>query len=214
MTLDVGGNDTKSLVILSSEDKHECRLRNAGEPPVDMACLAARAILLLWDQQRGRGADSEDIEAAIATACWQLRNKVACEVPREGCLASLPVFTHGQTRRLREYIDQNIDATLRVVDLGRLVQRSQAHFSRSFKRTFGLSPHTYIMRRRVELAAMLMVASDSSLSQIAIQCGFCDQPHFCRHFRRVTGLSPAAWRREAHNGRTFKPPAVKTRPAV
>ena len=102
---------------------------------------------------------------------------------------------------LREYIDANIDSRLRIVDLSRLVQLSASHFSHSFKSTFGRSPHAYIMRRRVERATLLMLASDCSLGDIAMQCGFADQAHFSRHFRLVTGVSPAAWRRTARVNR-------------
>jgi AraC-like DNA-binding protein len=102
---------------------------------------------------------------------------------------------------LREYIDANIDSRLRIADLSRLVQLSASHFSHSFKSTFGRSPHAYIMRRRVERATVLMLASDCSLGDIAMQCGFADQAHFSRHFRLVTGVSPAAWRRTARVNR-------------
>jgi AraC-like DNA-binding protein len=102
---------------------------------------------------------------------------------------------------LREYIDANIDSRLRIVDLSRLVQLSASHFSHSFKSTFGRSPHAYIMRRRVERATLLMLASECSLGDIAMQCGFADQAHFSRHFRLVRGVSPAAWRRTARVNR-------------
>jgi AraC family transcriptional regulator len=57
------------------------------------------------------------------------------------------------------------------------------------------------MRRRVERATILMLASNCSLGDIAMQCGFADQAHFSRHFRLVTGVSPAAWRRTARVNR-------------
>jgi AraC family transcriptional regulator len=51
------------------------------------------------------------------------------------------------------------------------------------------------MRRRVERAQGLMLRSDVSLAQIAIDCGFADQAHFNKSFRRILGESPGAWRR-------------------
>jgi AraC family transcriptional regulator len=101
-----------------------------------------------------------------------------------------------QTRKVRDYIDSHITGPIFVADLCALVQRSEAHFSRSFKHTFGESPHAFVVRRRVELAAQYMLSTDASLSDIALRCGFTDHAHLCKHFRQAAGQTPAAWRRE------------------
>jgi AraC family transcriptional regulator len=100
-----------------------------------------------------------------------------------------------QARKVRDYIDSHITESVFVADLCALIQRSEAHFSRSFKRTFGESPHSFVVRRRVELAAQYMLSTDASLSDIALRCGFTDQAHLCKHFRQAAGQTPAAWRR-------------------
>jgi AraC family transcriptional regulator len=100
-----------------------------------------------------------------------------------------------QARKVRDYIDSHITGPILVADLCALVQRSAAHFSRSFKRTFGESPHSFVVRRRVEVAAQCMLGTDASLSDIAFRCGFADQAHLSKHFRQAAGQSPAAWRR-------------------
>jgi AraC family transcriptional regulator len=102
-----------------------------------------------------------------------------------------------QARKVRDYIDSHLTGPVLVADLCALFQRSEAHFSRSFKRTFGESPHAFLVRRRVELAAQYMLTTDASLSDIAARCGFTDQAHLCKHFRQAEGQSPAAWRRAA-----------------
>jgi AraC family transcriptional regulator len=100
-----------------------------------------------------------------------------------------------QARKVRDYIDSHISGPVLVADLCSLVQRSEAHFSRSFKHTFGESPHAFLVRRRLELAAHYMLTIDASLSDIALRCGFTDQAHLSKHFRQSTGQTPAAWRR-------------------
>ena len=100
-----------------------------------------------------------------------------------------------QARKVRAYIDSHITGPVFVVDLCALIQRSEAHFSRSFKRTFGESPHDFVVRRRLELAAQYMLTTDAAMSDIALRCGFTDQAHLCKHFRQATGETPAAWRR-------------------
>jgi AraC family transcriptional regulator len=100
-----------------------------------------------------------------------------------------------QVRKVQEFVDAHIAGRILVADLGAIVQLSEAHFSRLFTRAFGLTPHAFVLRRRLELAAQLMLESTDSLTDIALSCGFTDQAHLCKHFRRSMGVTPAAWRR-------------------
>jgi AraC-like DNA-binding protein len=98
-------------------------------------------------------------------------------------------------RRVSNHIEMNLDTTVRTKDLAALVELSSFHFCRAFRDSFGDSPHAYITRRRVERAQGFMLTTNTSLSQIAIDCGLADQSHFNRLFRRFVGESPGAWRR-------------------
>jgi len=105
-----------------------------------------------------------------------------------------------QVKRVNRFIDENLTEPILLKDLSAVAQRSTAYFCRAFKRTFGRSPHAYLIDRRVKFARDLMLESDAPLSEIAQAAGFADQSHFCRHFRPVTGETPAAWRRERAGG--------------
>lgn len=100
-----------------------------------------------------------------------------------------------QIRRVTAHIDADLAAKVRIKDLARLIEVSSSHFSRAFKQSFADTPHRYVMRRRVERAKTLMLATKTSLGRIAADCGFADQPHFNRHFRRLVGENPNTWRR-------------------
>jgi AraC family transcriptional regulator len=100
-----------------------------------------------------------------------------------------------QARKVQDYIDGHITGPVPVSDLCALVRFSEAHFSRSFKRTFGESPHAFVIRRRLEVAAQYMLQTDVPLSDIALRCGFADQAHLSRLFRHASGLTPSGWRR-------------------
>jgi AraC family transcriptional regulator len=139
----------------------------------------------------------QGVHGTILRAASLLRKQIDPEV------AQAPPDERGglrpwQARKVRAYIDGHITAPVLVADLCALVRLSEAHFSRAFRRTFGKSPHAFMIRRRVELAAQYMLQTEAPLSDIALRCGFTDQPHLCKHFRQITGHTPAAWRR-AHS---------------
>lgn len=100
-----------------------------------------------------------------------------------------------QIRKVTAHIESNLDRPLRSSDLAQLVRLSAAHFSRTFRNSFGCSPLEFVTRRRMERAQGLMLSTDLPLSRIAIDCGFADQAHFSRLFRRTVGESPRVWRR-------------------
>jgi AraC family transcriptional regulator len=100
-----------------------------------------------------------------------------------------------QVRAVTTHVDMNLDKPIRSSELATAVRLDPGYFCRVFRESFGEPPLRYVTRRRVERAQRLMLSSDISLSQIALDCGFADQAHFSRLFRRVTGDSPRAWRR-------------------
>jgi len=133
-------------------------------------------------------------QGTLLEAASLLRQQIDPPAPQESPDARERLLAW-QARKVRDYIDSHITGPVLIADLCALVQRSPAHFARSFKRTFGEPPHSFVVRRRVELAAQYMLTTDASLSDIALQCGFTDQAHLCKHFRQAMGQTPAAWRR-------------------
>src|SRR6516225_12413689 len=79
-----------------------------------------------------------------------------------------------QARRLVEYIDTDIAERMSLHQLARMAGLSNRHFSRAFKQTFGLPTHTYVIRRRIEVAQSVMLRSQLPLSDIALACGLSD----------------------------------------
>jgi len=100
-----------------------------------------------------------------------------------------------QVRKLTTYVEMHLDSEIATTDLAALVKLSTFYFCRAFRESFNESPHAYVMRRRIERAQGLMLHSDASLGQIAIDSGFAEQTHFNKSFRRIVGESPGAWRR-------------------
>jgi transcriptional regulator GlxA family with amidase domain len=71
---------------------------------------------------------------------------------------------------------------------------SQAHFSRSFKRAFGVPPHRYLLTRRIERATALLRDTELPITDIAFQTGWQSLGTFGRIFRDITGESPSTMR--------------------
>jgi AraC-like DNA-binding protein len=94
-----------------------------------------------------------------------------------------------------KYIKEHLDQCIRTSELASSLSLSVSHFSHAFKKTTGKTPMMYVAAARVKAARQHMLSSAKSLSEIALNHGFCDQSHFCRIFRRETGLSPQAWRK-------------------
>lgn len=108
-----------------------------------------------------------------------------------------------QVARIDDFIEQNLDQCIRTKELASLLSLSASYFSHLFKQTMGMTPLMYVAARRVEAAGQCMLWSESSLSEIALSHGFCDQSHFCRVFKRETGLSPQTWRK-LYSGTTHR----------
>lgn len=96
----------------------------------------------------------------------------------------------GDARRVADYIEAGLSSSLTIRDLAVVAHMSPYHFARKFKEQFGLSPHRYVMARRLERARMLMSASDLSIKQIVSRCGFYDQSHLTRLYRARYGTTP------------------------
>jgi len=102
--------------------------------------------------------------------------------------------------RLRAYIDANLENTIRIADLAGFTGLSASYFFRAFKGSFGLTPHAYIVWRRLERARHMLLSTNDPICQIALACGLADQAHFSRLFHRQTGQPPGVWRRQRRGG--------------
>jgi AraC-like DNA-binding protein len=101
-----------------------------------------------------------------------------------------------QTRRAKEILAANLDGAVPLTEVARQCGLSVGHFSRSFRRSFGTTPHQWLVQRRLDAAKDLIRSCRMPLSNVALSCGFADQSHLTRVFTREVGASPAAWRRE------------------
>lgn len=93
-----------------------------------------------------------------------------------------------------EYINENLDRDLTLVELASVVQMSTYYFARLFKQSTGLTPHQYVLNCRIERAKMLLKTRKLSITEICKLVGFHSPSHFIALFRKFTKMTPKAYR--------------------
>jgi AraC-like DNA-binding protein len=96
--------------------------------------------------------------------------------------------------RARDAIDRAYSQTLDITNLAAIASVSEAHFIRTFKATFGETPHRYLQRRRVERAMFMLRETPKSVTDTCLDSGFTSLGTFSRTFRDIVGMSPTDYR--------------------
>ena len=187
----------EQLAVAQSPDRGDARAvvpicRSIEGNPVARSICDALAV---WEQ------DCAEARRYIEHALVLTRCVIPVDVPCKGMLADW------QVRRVVDHIRANLETTLRIDDVAKLVRLSASYFSRAFKRTVGQSFSDFVIQARIDLAKDLLLSTELPISQIALKCGLSDQPHLTRLFRRQVGLPPNTWRRR------FRDPAFPPRRA-
>jgi AraC-like DNA-binding protein len=107
--------------------------------------------------------------------------------------------------RAKDLIDARYSDPLDVPALARAAHLSPAHFSREFRRAFGETPHQYLLTRRLERAASLLLSTDRTVADICFTVGLQSLGSFTTSFRRTYGLTPTEYRA------TYPPAATRGR---
>ncbi len=103
----------------------------------------------------------------------------------------LPLY---KVRRAIDYIHAHFREEISFKDIADHLGMSPFHFARMFKRSTNDSPHQFITRCRVDAAKHLLLESDRSIAEIALEVGYKNQSHFTTRFASLAGITPAAFR--------------------
>ena len=95
-------------------------------------------------------------------------------------------------------MDRTYAEPLDVASLARIAVTSPAHFSRTFRETFGETPHRYLQRRRIERAMFLLRTTGRDVTDVCFDVGFTSLGSFSRTFSEIVGRSPSDFRSESH----------------
>jgi AraC-like DNA-binding protein len=121
----------------------------------------------------------------------------AGDVPRYAPPPPEHRLTRNALRRVVRFVNDNIDSKLTWEDIADEVGMDSYVFGRRFKLTTGMTPHRYVIRRRIRKAMRLLVDGRSSLAEISLAIGCSCQSHFTTLFRSHVGITPGAFRRRA-----------------
>jgi transcriptional regulator GlxA family with amidase domain len=162
--------------------------------PDDRAISRDELAELVIQASRCFDTDQQKAKCCIQRAAMLVRDRRPVDAEEIRTLAVRGGLAAWQRKKLIAYVELNIGQRISTPQLAALVHVSSGHFCRAFKRSFGMSPHSYVTRQRIRRAEILMTTSARALSHIAIDCGLSDQAHFSRTFRRIVGTTPNSWR--------------------
>ncbi len=156
-------------------------------------------------------AGSDETRPALVTppernsGVWQNTAGIALHTrPRSDLLANMKGLapappprgglSPGVMRRVREYAEAHLAESIDLAALAGIAGLSLYHFARAFKQSADVTPHHYLVQRRLARAQEMLVRTELSLAEIALATGFSDQSHFARHFRQMLGMTPGQFR--------------------
>jgi AraC-like DNA-binding protein len=99
-----------------------------------------------------------------------------------------------QLKRAIDFVESHLAEPLGLSAIAAATGLTRMHFATQFRVATGLRPHEYLLRRRIERAQEMLIGSEKSLVEIALNVGFQTQSHFTTVFKRLAGEPPGAWR--------------------
>ncbi|MBL0924002.1 MAG: helix-turn-helix transcriptional regulator [Sphingomonadaceae bacterium] len=161
-------------------------------PQVEDADLVQAAEMVLTGLRAGGAGSNVMFDALARVFLVKLIERYGEE--RTEALAFTASFTAQHYKRVLDHVARHFGSQLTIEDMAREAGLSTAHFSRLFRQVIGETPYQYLMDYRVEQAKKMLGEAGRPLIDIALACGFSDQPHFTRVFKRLTGKTPKEWR--------------------
>jgi len=184
--------DPGVMTSLTASERGRAEITNPviADPLLARMLQGLFARLERWNNRapHARQVDSLAFEEALVASCVRL-------MARHGATRWSDAPS-AEVRQVRERLGDDSARVPNLAELARLTGLSRYQVLRRFERAYGLPPHAWLLRRRVERARVL-IRDGSTLSAAAAATGFSDQSHLTRVFARQFGFTPGAWRRAA-----------------
>jgi AraC family transcriptional regulator len=151
--------------------------------------LALALLRAMRDGERGAGLYVDQIAQTMAVHIL----RVHCRGVSSQALAN--AMSTSKFTRVLDYIDAAMDGELTLQAMAEIANMNPFYFARAFRRQFGVAPHRFVLRRRVDRAKQLLSETETPLVEVALNCGFSSQSHFAAVFHRHVGVTPSKFRK-------------------
>jgi AraC family transcriptional regulator len=157
-----------------------------------------RQIVALLEQEARDGCPTgseylHHLKSAGETRLAALKDKRAAVTPKSSIKSSL--------QWVLNKIDSDPIGRHSIESMARASGYSRGYFLRSFRVLTGVTPHQYLVQRRLEHASALIRTSPQSIASIALRCGFASDSHLSRVFKRHFGVAPSTFRSRVNTGK-------------
>jgi AraC family transcriptional regulator len=146
----------------------------------------------LYLESENRPLNAEVASAAVTTLCVRVLR--AYSVRRNEEAYATGGLGPARERRVREYIEADLERDLSIQSLADIVGLSPQHFAVLFRQSTGFTPHQYVNHRRIACAQELLKEADVPLIEVSMRCGFSSQSQFITTFRKLVGMTPGRFR--------------------
>ncbi len=140
--------------------------------------------------------EDDDDALAAEEVTWSVGDRIRAHLRDRVPAASPPGREAELAEALRDLLDAHRAETMTLAAAGAILGADVSALIRAFRRTFAITPHRYLIGRRIE-AARKRLLDGEPVSRVACEVGFHDQAHLTRHFRRHVGATPARYARSA-----------------
>ena len=103
--------------------------------------------------------------------------------------------TEGMSTRIKDYIDAHYLEDLKLPDIAAALHINPYYLSHTVKALTGVSPMSYIIRRRIDEAQSLLLTTNLTITAIAIECGYNNSNYFQSVFKNIVGMTPGKYRK-------------------
>lgn len=168
----------------------DCQLRDTAQAADADLCQTGAMLL---DALRDRGTGAEVMYESLARI-FLVKLLQRYGETRGEALTFSRGFTASHYKRVLDFVSDRFGDPITIEDMARVAGLSAAHFARLFKEVLGDSPYQFVMDYRVEQAKRMLHDPARPMVDVALACGFADQPHFSRTFKQLTGVTPKVFR--------------------
>ena len=196
---------TRSEVIFCALDSHfvrsilpELDRQPRAEPIIrpKFQDLAIRRLMTLLSEEVRVGGPSGKLYSDSLAHALAVRYLLLGERPThkkaDSAVSALPPYA---LKRVLEKIEHSFQSEVRLASLAEEAGYSRGHFLKMFRTSMGMTPHRYLLKRRIDHALSLLKRRELRIIDVAAECGFSSQAHLTHAFREQVGVTPADYRR-------------------